>query len=82
MTTTTTTPDEFTVLDQLIARALVTLRLARAACAEHGTQKDLDLRIRAEENLDALLDFRYSVAQRPTRDPAPTLLRAAERLPT
>jgi len=78
----TTTTDEFTVLDQLIVRALVTLRLARAACAERGTQKDVDLRNRAEENLDALLDFRYSATQRPTRGPSSTLLRAAERLPT
>lgn len=56
--------DEFDVLDQLIVRSLVTLRLARAACRTGPTVKNLTLAESAEENLNALLDFRAEAGQR------------------
>jgi hypothetical protein len=74
--TTAAAQREFAVLDQLIVRALATVRLARAACEQHGTQQDLDLRDRAEENLDALLDFRHAATHRPV----PAGPRAGDRL--
>lgn len=82
MTTTTTAPEEFAALDQLIVRALVTLRLARAACDETGRQEDVNLRTMAEQNLDALLDFRHALRRRPARTPSTMPVRAADRLPT
>jgi hypothetical protein len=80
--TTTTAPDEFAVLDQLIVRALVTLRSARAACDERGRQEDAGLLSRAEQNLDALLDFRHGVTRRRVRTAPTTPVRAADPLPT
>jgi hypothetical protein len=72
--------DEFAVLDQLIVRSLVTLRMARAAYRTAATPRNLELRDRAEDNLNALLDFRAGARQRrPPGEPAPG--RDARRLP-
>jgi hypothetical protein len=73
--------DEFAVLDQLIVRSLVTLRMARAACRDGATPRNLELRDRAEDNLNALLDFRSGARRRRIQgEPSPEL-DPADRLP-
>jgi hypothetical protein len=52
----------FAVLDRLILEALSELRSARAAAARRGDRENLDVQLRAEEHLNALLDYRH-VAQ-------------------
>jgi hypothetical protein len=56
---------EFAVLDRLIARSLGMLRLARAACARMPSTANAGARDRAEDNLNALLDFRSAAQRRP-----------------
>ena len=54
---------DFAVLDRLILEALGQLRSARTAARRTGNRKSLDVQIRAEEHLNALLEYRL-VAQR------------------
>jgi hypothetical protein len=54
----------FAVLDRLILEALSDLRSARAAAARKGDRENLDLHMRAEEHLNALLDYRHAAARR------------------
>ena len=63
MTTSVSPTRDFAVLDRLILEALGELRAARTAAARRGNGTTIDLRSRAEEHLNALLDYR-SVAQR------------------
>ena len=67
----TTAASDVAELDQLIVRSLVTLRLARAACRSSATPKNLALRDSAEEDLNALLDRRADVRQRPPAERQP-----------
>ena len=73
--------DEFAVLDQLIVRSLVTLRRARAACGSGATPRDLEMRDRAEDNLNSLLDFRSAARRRPSRGARSPAVDAAHPLP-
>lgn len=59
----------------------MTLRLARAACGKAATPRNLDLRERAEDNLNALLDFRSDARRRPSRAASRPALDAADPLP-
>ena len=54
----------FAVLDRLILEALSDLRSARAAAARKGDRENLDLQMRAEEHLNALLDYRHAAQER------------------
>jgi hypothetical protein len=54
---------EFALLDQLILEALGDLRSARSEARRRGNRKTLELQTRAEEHLNALLEYRL-VAQR------------------
>jgi hypothetical protein len=72
---------EFTVLDQLIVRALVSLRAARAAHDRAGTPRNLALRDQAEQNLDALLDARSGAARRHRAEALPAGSPTASPLP-
>ena len=62
---------EFAVLDQLIVRALVSLRGARAAHDGAPTPRNLALRDQAEQNLDALLDARSGASRRHREERVP-----------
>ena len=73
--------NEFAVLDQLIVRSLVTVRLARAACRTAATPRNLELRDKAEDNLDALLDFRAAARRRSSRGAPVAAVPVAGRLP-
>ena len=64
MTTITPPRNEFTTLDRLIAGALEDLRSARAAATRTGNRANVDRRTRAEEHLDALLEYRHAVSRR------------------
>ena len=55
---------DFTVLDRLIQEALSNLRSARTGAARTGNRTNLDRQTRAEEHLDALLDYRHAVQRR------------------
>ena len=68
-------------LDQLIVRALVTLRAARADCRTSPTRRNLERLDRAEDNLDALLDCWSAAHGRPSADAPPADVAAADRLP-
>jgi hypothetical protein len=72
---------EFAVLDQLIVRSLANLRLARAACARTPSTSNVDVRDRAEENLNALLEFRSAAQRRPPLNPPSRHSDAEHRLP-
>ncbi|MGY1712550.1 hypothetical protein ACI8AC_23870 [Geodermatophilus sp. SYSU D00758] len=56
--------DEFAVLDRLIIEAFTDLRSARASAARTGNRANLDLLTRAEEHLNALLEYRHAVVHR------------------
>lgn len=59
----------------------MTLRSARDEYRRAGTPRNLDLRERAEENLNALLDFRSDACRRACHgSPAPAYA-GADRLP-
>jgi hypothetical protein len=64
MTAPAPTRTDFTTLDRRITRALTALRLARSVSARANTREDVDAEKRAEENLNALLDFRRAAQQR------------------
>lgn len=64
MTASATTRTSFATLDARIASALVTLRLARITASHSPTASALQEQSRAEENLDALLDFRNALSSR------------------
>lgn len=64
MTTLAPSSDRFTVLDSLIVRALAELREARRACGRTGDRANLDLQVRAEANLNALLEYRHAAEHR------------------
>jgi hypothetical protein len=72
---------EFAVLDRLIERSLGTLRLARAACARTPSSSNVDARDRAEENLNALLEFRCAAQRRPPPSPPSRHSDTQHRLP-
>jgi hypothetical protein len=55
---------DFAVLDQLILEALGALRSARTAAARVGNRTNLDVQTRAEEHLNALLDYRLAARRR------------------
>jgi hypothetical protein len=55
---------DFAVLDRLILEALVNLRSARTGATRTGNRKNLDLQTRAEEHLNALLDYRHAAQRR------------------
>jgi hypothetical protein len=73
--------DEFTVLDQQILRSLVTLRTARDACRAAATPQNLALRDRAEEHLNALLDFRSGARRRRVQGDVASGWGTVDRLP-
>jgi hypothetical protein len=54
----------FDVLDQHILEALDQLRFARIAAARAGNRTNLDLQARAEEHLNALLEYRHAAQDR------------------
>ncbi|WP_147332095.1 hypothetical protein [Geodermatophilus marinus] len=56
--------DGLAVLDRLIVEAFADLRSARAAAARTGNRRNLDVLTRAEEHLDALLEYRHAVVHR------------------
>ena len=60
---------DFAVLDRLIVEALQELRSARIGVARTGNRPNLERQTRAEEHLDALLDYRYCARR---RDASPT----------
>jgi hypothetical protein len=64
MTTPTPTRTELGALDERIVRALVALRVARAASARLTSPGNLQVEERAEGNLNALLEYRHSAQQR------------------
>jgi hypothetical protein len=72
--------DEFAVLDQLIVRALVTLRAARAACRAGTTPKTLAVQEHAQADLDALLDTRSAARRRLSARAAPATVIPEQRL--
>jgi hypothetical protein len=53
---------DFAVLDRLILEALGELRSARSIARRAGNRANIEAQTRAEEHLDALLDYRH-VAQ-------------------
>jgi hypothetical protein len=54
----------FAVLDQLILEALRELRTARAVVGGTANHPNMDLQARAEEHLNALLEYRHAAGQR------------------
>jgi hypothetical protein len=64
MTTAAAPTDRFAVLDSLIVRALTELRAARCARGATDDQEALDLRTRAEADLNALLEYRHAARHR------------------
>jgi hypothetical protein len=64
MTTLAPPSDRFVTLDSLIVRALAELRAARRACARTSDRENLDVQVRAEANLNALLEYRHASQQR------------------
>ena len=63
---TTSAPSRIDVagLDRLIREALTDLRSARVRAARTGTRRNLELQSRAEEHLNALLDYRLAAQNR------------------
>ena len=64
MTAPTPTRTDVAALDEHITRALVDLRLARAAAARADTPRNRDAEARTEANLNKLLEYRYSTGRR------------------
>jgi hypothetical protein len=64
MTATAPSRSKFNVLDELILQALSDLRSARAAAAKTRNRKHVELSTRAEEHLNALLEYRHAVLSR------------------
>jgi hypothetical protein len=64
MTATAPPREDFAVLDRLIGATLGELRLARTATARTGNRTNLDRQTRAEEHLDALLEYRHVARER------------------
>jgi hypothetical protein len=62
MTTSVSPTRGFAVLDRLILEALGELRSARSTARRAGNRANVEAQTRAEEHLDALLDYRH-VAQ-------------------
>jgi hypothetical protein len=56
--------DEYAVIDRLIEQALADLRIARVTYWRAGSQQNFARLERAEEHLDALLDYRHAVRHR------------------
>jgi hypothetical protein len=54
----------FAVLDQLILEALDELRSARITAARVGNRTNVELQARAEEHLNALLEYRHVAGHR------------------
>lgn len=54
----------FGVLDQLILEALDQLRVARISASRTGNRTNLDRQARAEEHLNALLEYRHAAQGR------------------
>ena len=61
MTTSAPPRTEIEVLDRLILEALDDLRSARVGAARAGNRTNLDRQTRAEEHLNALLDYRHAL---------------------
>jgi hypothetical protein len=59
--------DSFVLLDRLIADAFTDLRAARAVLAGTGGRQDRDALVRAEEHLNALLEYRHAALRRSGR---------------
>jgi hypothetical protein len=55
---------DFAILDRLIGEALAQLREARTRASRVGSRKNLDLQARAEEHLNALLEYRHAAQRR------------------
>jgi hypothetical protein len=55
---------DFAVLDRLILEALRELRSARTAVARTGNRTNLERQTRAEEHLNALLEYRLAAQRR------------------
>jgi hypothetical protein len=55
---------DFALLDRLILEALWDLRAARSRAARTSNQRNLDLLSRAEEHLNALLEYRHAALGR------------------
>ena len=55
---------DFAVLDRLILEALDDLRSARSGAAGMGNHRNLEIQTRAEEHLNALLDYRHAAQRR------------------
>jgi hypothetical protein len=55
---------DFAVLDRLILEALRELRSARTAAARTGNRTNLERQTRAEEHLNALLEYRLAAQRR------------------
>jgi hypothetical protein len=56
--------NDFALLDRLILDALGSLRSARAATAKAGTRTNVEGQTRAEEHLNALLEYRHAAQTR------------------
>jgi hypothetical protein len=55
---------DFALLDRLIGEALDHLRAARSRASRVGNRRNLDLQSRAEEHLNALLEYRHAAGRR------------------
>jgi hypothetical protein len=55
---------DFALLDRLILEALGDLRSARTAARRTGNSRTLELQTRAEEHLNALLEYRLAAQRR------------------
>ena len=64
MATTAPPLDGLVLLDRLITEAFTDLRAARAAAARTGDREHLDLVTRAEEHVNALLEYRHAALRR------------------
>ena len=64
MTTSAPPRIDFAVLDRLIREALTDLRSARVGAARTSNRRNLELQTRAEEHLNALLDYRLAAQNR------------------
>jgi hypothetical protein len=55
---------DFALLDRLIREALDQLRTARTKATRVGNRRNVDLQSRAEEHLNALLEYRHAAQRR------------------
>ena len=60
MTAPAPNPTAVAVLDRRILEALGALRSARAAATRRGNRTNLEVQARAEEHLNALLEYRHA----------------------